>query len=637
MNTAATDHNHETGFGSVYKRLGDNYIYVLTGLPIAIFSFSLLLSLLVISIATMVVGLGLVVLPLTLLMASAFATLSRNRLRAWGVTIEPARYRPTQPTIAGRLRILADPQRWLDWVFEVLIAFPLRLTAFVFAVVWSAVGLGGVTYFFWSLFVPGERAVIQLIQITTPSLMPRSPAGQYLLDSGVGFVIGLIFVLTLAHVMQMLAEVDAMLTSVLLGANQRPAQAGKENPLLTDYQDTWGSSETSFGPTAWALTGTIFSAVVLLAVAWPVVSAVYSVNAAVVMVWTMLHCAAIVATLRWTWISLAVSLVASGALILVTAPAEVSVWPWPVTVLLTQCAVLIVAGLARPWYYAVSAWSAGVVLTISVLVAEAPELPAGALGNSIVFATVSGAVVVAATLSRMWIRNAGRLEAAERTSAIQDRRSKELAERNRIARELHDVVAHSMSVISVQAATAQYRNPGIDEASQREFDEIAKSSRQALSEMRMLLSILRNDDDAPTTPTPGLDDIDALVEATRASGTEIRYRGFDSTNKDVLDKTAPATGLAAYRIVQEALSNALRHAPGSAVDVELSITVAADNTDRISIAVINGPRPDRTTTPAPGSGLGLDGIRERTVAVGGTYQVGPTPEGGFAVYAHLAL
>ena len=153
----------------------------------------------------------------------------------------------------------------------------------------------------------------------------------------------------------------------------------------------------------------------------------------------------------------------------------------------------------------------------------------------------------------------------------------------------------------------------------------------------MLLSILRNEDDAPTTPTPGLDDIDALIEATRASGTEIRYRGFDPANQDVLDKTAPATGLAAYRIVQEALSNALRHAPGSVVDVELSITVAADNTDRISIAVINGPRPDRTTTPVPGSGLGLDGIRERTAAVGGTYQVGPTPEGGFAVYAHLAL
>src|SRR5699024_5817587 len=106
MNTPATDHMHQPGFGAVSKRLGRNYIYVLTGLPIAIFSFSLLLSLMVISAATMVVGLGLVLLPLTLLMASAFATLSRKRLRAWGVVTEPVTYRPVQPSITGRLSIL---------------------------------------------------------------------------------------------------------------------------------------------------------------------------------------------------------------------------------------------------------------------------------------------------------------------------------------------------------------------------------------------------------------------------------------------------------------------------------------------------------------------------------------------------
>lgn len=636
MNTPATDHTHHPGFGAAYKRLGRNYIYVLTGLPIAIFSFSLLLSLLVISVATMVVGLGLVLLPLTLLMASAFATLSRRRLSAWGVVTQPVRYRPVQPNVVGRLSILSDPQRWLDWVFEVLIAFPLRLMTFILAVIWVGVGLGGLTYFFWSVLIPGERTVIQLLEIVNASLVPQSLPGQYLLDAGVYFAGGLIFVLTLAPVMQILAALDATLTGSLLGASHRPAQPAQDNnPPTLDEDAPVLSSETSFGTTAWSLTGAIFAAVVLLAVGWPVVAVVYSLNAAVAMVWTTLHCAAIVGTLRWSWVSLSVSIIASGALMLMTAGADVSVWPWPVTVLLTQCAVLIVAGLARPWYYAVSAWCAGVVLTIIAVVVKAPELATGALSNSIVFTGVSGAVVASASLSRMWIRNAGRLEAAERTSALQDRRSKELAERNRIARELHDVVAHSMSVINVQAATAQYRNPGIDAASQQEFNEIANSSRQALSEMRMLLSILRNEDDAPTTPTPGLDDIDALIEATRASGTEIRYSGFEPSSKKVLDKIAPATALAAYRIVQEALSNALRHAPGSAVDVELSITVASDNTDRISIAVINGPRPDRTTVPAPGSGLGLDGIRERTTAVGGTYEIGPTAEGGFAVYAHL--
>lgn len=636
MNTTGTAQTLELSFGAVFRRLGHNYSYVLAGLPIAIFSFSLLLSLTVVSVATLVIGLGLVLLPLTLLMASAFASLSRKRLRAWGVTSAPVSYRPFDPGVAGRLKILSDPRRWLDLVFEVLIAFPLRLVTFVLAVIWTVVGLGGLTYFFWSVFLPGERTVIQLLDVTNPALVPQSETGQYLLDAVVFFAVGLVFALTLAQVMKALAELDATLTSALLGARPQPAEhPGHE--LQPRYEVPEALSETSISATAWALTGAIFAAVVILAVGWPVITVVYSLNAAVVMVWVTSHCAAIILTLRWAWVGLGISIIASGALIVVTAPAEVQVWPWPVTVMLTQCAVLIVAGLARPWYYSVSAWSAGVVLTVSILLVDAPGLRPGALGNSIVFVTISGAVVAAATLSRIWIRHTGRLQAAERTSALQDRRSKELAERNRIARELHDVVAHSMSVISVQAATAQYRNPGMDQTAQREFNEIASSSRQALAEMRMLLSILRNDDDAPTTPTPGLEDIDSLIASTRASGTPIQYPGFAPTSQDLVAHTAPATALAAYRIVQEALSNALRHAPGAHVNVNLSVTTDADDTKWISIAVINDSGAERTVVPAPGSGLGLDGIRERTTAVGGTCEFGPTPEGGFAVYAHLPL
>ncbi|WP_258933407.1 histidine kinase dimerization/phosphoacceptor domain-containing protein [Nesterenkonia pannonica] len=127
---------------------------------------------------------------------------------------------------------------------------------------------------------------------------------------------------------------------------------------------------------------------------------------------------------------------------------------------------------------------------------------------------------------RLWILSAGRVEAAEASSAQQDRRRQELEERNRIARELHDVVAHSMSVISVQASTAPYRNPQVDEVSRQEFADIAASSRQALSEMRSLLSILRDESEAPTAPEPGIEDIDALIESTRASGAPIDYWGL---------------------------------------------------------------------------------------------------------------
>lgn len=635
MSTMVTQHPRRLGSGAIFKQLGQNYIYVLTGLPIAIFSFSLLLSLTVISLATVVVGLGMLLLPLTLLIASAFASLSRSRLSNWGATHQPVRYRPYGPGIGGKFRILSDPRRWLDLVFEMLIAFPLRLSTFMLSVTWTVVGLGGMTYFFWSVFIPGQRSLIVLLQNLYPSATPQSTTGQYLLDSAVYFAIGATFVITLPQVMRALAELDATLTRALLGSRQQAELRDHDNKPLTPHDSVGESNETSFSAAAWALTGTIFAAVVLLAVGAPVVATVYDMHPAISLAWITLHCGAIVLTLYWALPGLVVSLVASGALMYVTASADSSIWPWPVTGLLTQCAILIVAGLASRWYNAVAGWSAGVLLTIAVLLNEAPGLPAGAVTNSIVFASVSAGVVLAATLSRLWLRNAGRLQAAERTSAIQDRKSKGLAERNRIARELHDVVAHSMSVISVQAATAQYRNPGMDEEASREFNEIASSSRQALGEMRMLLSILRNDDDAPTAPSPRLEDIHSLVEATRASGTVIHYRGLDPEVDGPLGDIAPGIALAAYRIVQEALSNALRHSPGSEVDAELSITTAPDNTVWVNIAVTNGAHEQKAS--APGSRLGLEGIRERTTAVGGRCQFGPTPEGGFAVTASLPL
>ena len=629
MHSTDTLHAAQPRGRHFFDQLGRNFLYVLTGMPIALFSFSLLLSLTVVSIATMVIWVGMVLLPLTLLIASAFAALSRTRLKWWGGTTEPVVYRPLGPGVLGKLRVITEPRRWLDLLFETLLALPLRVTNFVLSVTWSLVGLGGITYFFWSVFIPGERAFIQLLQTLVPAIVPHSEAGQYVVDAGIAVGLGVFFLVTLSPLLNGLASFDAWLTRALLGSRNQPATMDRRD----DGDAPDAGRQASFSATAWSWTGAIFVSVVLLAVGWPVVAVVYSVNSAVVMGLVILHCAAIVVTLRWTWLGLILSVVASGALMLVTVSAGVTVWPWPVTVLLTQCAVLIVAGMVRPWYYAVSGWCASVLVTIAALLTVAPQLSGGAMANSIVFSSVSASAVVAATLSRMWIRNAGRLKAAERTSAMQNRRSKELTERNRIARELHDVVAHSMSVISVQAATAQYRNPGIDEASQREFDEIASSSRQALAEMRMLLSILRNEDDPPTVPTPGLSDIDALIEATRVSGTAIHYRGL-AADDDVVGHVAPATGLAAYRTVQEALSNALRHAPGTQVDV--TVTTGDDETEWIHIEVTNGA-PPRGTVEAPGSGLGLAGIRERTAAVGGTCEAGPTPAGGFAVSANLPV
>ncbi|WP_033420427.1 sensor histidine kinase [Nesterenkonia alba] len=613
------------------RRLGRDLAYVLAGFPIAVFSFSLLLALTVTSVATAVIWVGALLMPITLVVASGFAELDRSRLRAWGADIPPVAYRPLGPGIAGKLRILADPRRWLDLVFEMLITFPLRLVTCVIAVVWTLLGPAGVTYFIWSLLLPTtDGGLTQLLRLLWPAVVPETSAGRYVLESAGNFGLGLVFLLTLPVVARGLAWLDATLSTVLLGAAAESHDPALRHPGAAPPR----KSPASFSGRAWSRIGAGFTAVVLLAVGWPVISAVYQVNVAVAMVLVTAHCAAIMVTLRWPWVGLGLSILAAALLMPFTAAAGISVWPWPVTTMLTQFAVFAVAALARPWYVAASGWSASAVLTLGVLLTGMESTPeSGPLANAIVYTSVSAGVVVIGALLRIWILNAGRLEAAERSSAEQDRRRKELEDRNRIARELHDVVAHSLSVISVQATTAQYRNPDIDDAARGEFEDIAASSRQALSEMRMLLNILRGADDAPTAPEPGLEDIESLISTTRASGTPIRYTGLRAGHAI---GASSAVGLAAYRTVQEALSNALRHAPGASIHV--TVAERADRGQRrLRVEVVNGPPPEPVTDPAPGAGLGLGGIRERAAAVGGQAETGPTDDGGFAVRASLPL
>jgi signal transduction histidine kinase len=205
-------------------------------------------------------------------------------------------------------------------------------------------------------------------------------------------------------------------------------------------------------------------------------------------------------------------------------------------------------------------------------------------------------------------------------------------ERARIARELHDVVAHHISMVAVQAETARLTTPGMPAAGAQRLLAIGDTARAALTEMRRLLGVLREDaqaaipgqQGADRQPQPGLRQLnDLLDEARDASGTGTRLilRGSPAT----LD---PGVELAAYRIVQEALTNARRHAPGAAVDVELDY---ADDALRLRIRD-NGPGPP--PTPLAG-GHGLLGMRERAAAVGGELSTGPAAGGGFLVVASL--
>ncbi|MFG2783128.1 sensor histidine kinase [Streptomyces prunicolor] len=199
-------------------------------------------------------------------------------------------------------------------------------------------------------------------------------------------------------------------------------------------------------------------------------------------------------------------------------------------------------------------------------------------------------------------------------------------ERARIARELHDVVAHHISMIAVQAETARLTTPGLPAEGATRLLAIGDTARTALTEMRRLLGVLREDADTGVQrrPQPGLGQLIDLVDESRdAAGS--RTRLIVSGPIAPLD---PGIEVTAYRIVQEALTNARRHAPGAAVDVELRY---GDGDLAVRVRD-NGPGPT-----ADRSGHGLLGMRERAATVGGTLLTGPAPGGGFLVEARLPV
>jgi signal transduction histidine kinase len=201
-------------------------------------------------------------------------------------------------------------------------------------------------------------------------------------------------------------------------------------------------------------------------------------------------------------------------------------------------------------------------------------------------------------------------------------------ERARIARELHDVVAHHISMISVQAEIARLTTPGMPTEGAKRLAAIGDTARTALTEMQRLLDVLRSD--AATEPTrkpqPGLDQLNELIDEARDAGgasTRLIVRGRVVSLDAGLE-------LSAYRIIQEALTNARRHAPGAAVDVELLYTG-----DALHLRVRdNGPGPPDGATAA---GHGLLGMRERAAMVGGTLSTGRARTGGFLVEATLPI
>jgi signal transduction histidine kinase len=246
-------------------------------------------------------------------------------------------------------------------------------------------------------------------------------------------------------------------------------------------------------------------------------------------------------------------------------------------------------------------------------------------------ATAAEALAVLAAWGAGEVVRGRRQNAAEQAAAAEqfrDLREREVIGRERasIARELHDVVAHHVSMIAVRAATAQFSVPELSEPSRAVFDEIADEARTALTELRVVLGVLRSSDEACSSPQPKIADLPSLVDRMTSAGMNVTL--------DITGPASPLPGsaeLCCYRIVQEALTNAGRHARGS------SVQVAVTYGERTLSCTITNSAGTASNHPGAGRGFGLTGLRERVTMLHGAFEAGSTEPGGFTVHAVLPV
>ncbi|MFE2261878.1 sensor histidine kinase [Streptomyces griseosporeus] len=337
------------------------------------------------------------------------------------------------------------------------------------------------------------------------------------------------------------------------------------------------------------------------------------------------------------WLSTAVNVVtALGARSqLIAGQAEPnSPWPWTPPGIVAESMALLLLALRMPTRVSAK------ILGLTALVTGAVQ---GWLGGSNYSATGTFAVALFAGVVLLGTALRGRREArtqlVEQAGITAEERARRalLEERSRIARELHDVVAHHMSVISIQAQVAPHLVENPSQELKENLAGIRNNALEALTELRRVLGVLRSEHPedasgvaapgtgpAPDAPQPTLDRLGALLDNARSAGLTIAT--------EIRGERRPypqAVELSAYRIVQEALSNAIRHAPGSAVKVEV-----AHLPDGLFLGVTNS-RPARPAAPSPGVGHGLLGMRERAAMLGGHVTAVPSLHGGFMVTAFL--
>ncbi|WP_072690913.1 sensor histidine kinase [Rhodococcus marinonascens] len=288
-------------------------------------------------------------------------------------------------------------------------------------------------------------------------------------------------------------------------------------------------------------------------------------------------------------------------------------YPWQVVHILVMLALLAAVSVRAALPVVGVAW----ISTVLLFLADMP----GTSGRG--WTVGLTATVVFCLLIRWLLLSRRQLAQQEGLSEFERTRRTILEEKTRIARDLHDVVAHHMSMVVVQAQSAPYRIAGMSDETRAEFESIGAAGRAALNEVRGLLGVLRSDGQlAELAPQPGVQQIGELLEGTRRAGIPVVWHVDGEPSR-----LPESVGLVMYRILQESLANAARHAPGADVLVDIAYSSPA------TLSVVNGSSPRADSVPAAESsgGQGIIGMRERAHAVGGVFAAGPRADGGFEV------
>ncbi|MFZ3499243.1 sensor histidine kinase [Streptomyces sp. 5.8] len=302
-------------------------------------------------------------------------------------------------------------------------------------------------------------------------------------------------------------------------------------------------------------------------------------------------------------------------------------WPWMPAGLFAFAPVLLLVALRVPPRVTAGAVTVVVACTGIAEGLFRPEHSGTGTPGAILLFAFTGLLGYALRATRL-----ARTQLVQQETLTEEERARRtlLEERSRIARELHDVVAHHMSVISIQAQVAPYLVENPSEELKENLAGIRANAVEALTELRRVLGVLRSEhpDEAagPHHPQPTLAELDGLVDNVRAAGLDVT-----TEIAGIRRPLSPGVELTAYRIVQEALSNCLRHAPGSRVEVG----VAYGPRD-VHLCVAN-TAPTRPAPPTMGGGHGLLGMRERAGMLGGELAAGPRPDGGYEVSAVLPM